>query len=366
MELMNPNNLKPHPRNNEFFDDMDGQKWKDFLQSVKTSGIIEPIIVTQDLVIVSGHQRVRAAKAIGLMKIAVEVRHYDSDDKVLKDLIETNIMQRGIGNTNPIKLAKCIVELERILGIKHGNNQHTERTSHNVTSSTQEDLAEQLKMSKMQLTRYKKLLDLVPELQSAVETGMLSATNATAILAKLPECEQKAIAEQIVGTDRKVSIRELEFYKNRVKELTAKNDELSNRKPEVVEKVVTVESEETKRKLRQAERDARAYRQDYEKAKQEVVNQRNENLKLQDELQKAIEQTEQGKFEGKLVENAVFFVSGCGRFIEQYGGLVWIVNHLEELPEKERSGYIKAVNAIYAWANTLKANIEGALNEERK
>ena len=128
MELMNPNNLRPHPRNNEFFDDMDGQKWKDFLQSVRTSGIIEPIIVTQDLVIVSGHQRVRAAKAIGLMKIAVEVRHYENDDKVLKDLIETNIMQRGIGNTNPIKLAKCIVELERILGIKHGNNQHGERT----------------------------------------------------------------------------------------------------------------------------------------------------------------------------------------------------------------------------------------------
>ena len=201
------------------------------------------------------------------------------------------------------------------------------------------------------------MLDLVPELQSAVETGMVSATNATAILAKLPECEQKAIAEQIVGTDGKVSKQELERLK-------AENEKLRNRKPEVVEKVVTVESEETKRKLRQAEKDAKAYRQDYEKAKQEVVNQRNENLKLQDELQKAIEQTEQGKFEGKLVESAVFFVSGCGRFIEQYGGLVWIVNHLEELPEKERAGYIKAVDAIYAWANTLKTNIEGVMNEQ--
>ena len=355
MELMNPNNLRPHPRNNEFFDDMDGQKWKDFLQSVRTSGIIEPIIVTQDLVIVSGHQRVRAAKAIGLMKIAVEVRHYENDDKVLKDLIETNIMQRGIGNTNPIKLAKCIVELERILGISHGGDRKS--SLHNDNLTTQADLAEKLKVSQSQLSRYKKLLDLVPELQSAVETGMVSATNATAILAKLPECEQKAIAEQIVGTDGKVSKQELERLK-------AENEKLRNRKPEVVERVVTVESEETKRKLRQAEKDAKAYRQDYEKAKQEVVNQRNENLKLQDELQKAIEQTEQGKFEGKLVESAVFFVSGCGRFIEQYGGLVWIVNHLEELPEKERAGYIKAVDAIYAWANTLKTNIEGVMNEQ--
>ena len=359
MELMNPNNLRPHPRNNEFFDDMDGQKWKDFLQSVRTSGIIEPIIVTQDLVIVSGHQRVRAAKAIGLMKIAVEVRHYENEDKVLKDLIETNIMQRGIGNTNPIKLAKCIVELERILGIRDGSAGKVAKglDGHNVGLKTQTDLAEELKMSQKQLSRYKKLLDLVPELQSAVESGQISATNASAVLAKLPEDEQKAIAEQIVGTDGKVSKQELERLK-------AENEKLRNRKPEVVERVVTVESEETKRKLRQAEKDARAYRQDYEKAKQEVANQRNENLKLQDELQKAIEQTEQGKFEGKLVESAVFFVSGCGRFIEQYGGLVWIVNHLEELPEKERAGYIKAVDAIYAWANTLKANIEGVLNEE--
>ena len=357
MELMNPNNLRPHPRNNEFFDDMDGQKWKDFLQSVRTSGIIEPIIVTQDLVIVSGHQRVRAAKTLGIMKVAVEIRHYEDEDKVLRDLIETNIKQRGIGNPNDTKMGYCVLELERIYGISHGNNRYTNKSGHNVNSKTQDELAEELNVSKRQLSRFKKLTELVPELQEAVQTGKISATNASAILAKLPKEQQLQIAEQIIGTDGKVSKQELERLK-------AENEKLRNRKPEVVERVVTVESEETKRKLRQAEKDARAYRQDYEKAKQEVVNQRNENLKLQDELQRAIEQTEQGKFEGKLVESAVFFVSGCGRFIEQYGGLVWIVNHLEELPGKERAGYIKAVDAIYAWANTLKTNIEGVLNEE--
>lgn len=128
-----------------------------------------------------------------MLKIAVEVRHYKDEDEVLKDLIETNIMQRGIGNTNPIKLAKCIVELERIEGIKHGNNQHTERTSHNANSNvTQAELAEKLKISQSQLSRYKRLLDLIPELQEAVESGQISATNASAILAKLPEAEQRA------------------------------------------------------------------------------------------------------------------------------------------------------------------------------
>ena len=353
MELMNPYDLKPHPRNGEFFDDMDGQKWKDFLQSVKTSGIIEPIIVTQDLVIVSGHQRVRAAKAIGILKIAVEVRHYADDDKVLKDLIETNIMQRGIGNTNPIKLAKCIMELERILGIRNGGDRKSD--SHNANVIKQSDLAEKLKVSQSQLARYKKLLELVPELQTAVESGQISATNASAILAKLPEAEQKAIAEQIVGTDSKVSRQELEFYKNRVAELSAQ-------KPQTIEKIVEVESKETLRKLRRAEQSASDYKADYEREKQRTADKQREVLRLREELQDAKEQTKQANFSQKLIENAAFFMTGCGRFISEYGGLVWIVDHLEELPEQERTGYIKAVNAVYAWANTLKQNIEGGAN----
>ncbi len=360
MELMNPNNLHPHPRNNEFFDDMDGQKWMDFLESVKSSGIIEPIIVSQDLVIVSGHQRVRAAKALGLMKIAVEVRHYEDEDELIKNLIETNLMQRGIGNVNPIKTARCIAELERISGIRQGSANEKGNNKigdgHNVHDKTQSDLAEQLKMSQKQLGRYKKLLDLIPELQTAVEEGRVSATNASAILAKLPEHEQKAIAESIIGTEGRVSKHELEFYKRRVKEL-------SEQEPEVVEKIVEVESKETLRKLRQAEQSARGFKADYERERQKNADKQREMLELQEELKAAKEQTQQANFNQKLIENAAFFMTGCGRFISEYGGLVWISDHLQELPEQERAGYIKAVNAVYAWANTLRQNIQGAMDE---
>ena len=57
-----------------------------------------------------------------------------------------------------------------------GNNRIGD--GHNVGDKNQSDLAEELKMSQKQLSRYKKLLDLVPELQSAVESGQISATNA--------------------------------------------------------------------------------------------------------------------------------------------------------------------------------------------
>ena len=352
MELMNPYDLKPHPRNGVFFDDMDGQKWKDFLQSVRTSGIIEPIIVTQDLVIVSGHQRVRAAKAIGIMKVAVDVRHYADDDKVLKDLIETNIMQRGLGNTNPIKLARCIVELERIEGIKNGGDRKSD--GHNVDVKTQSDLAEELKMSQKQLSRYKRLLDLIPELQTAVESGQISATSASAFLAKLPEDEQRMVAERILGADGKLSKQELEFYKNRVKELSEQNKELSDRKPEVVEKVV--------------EKVVETVPSDYESIKKENSHLLRERQKYVDgkreaeeklkKLEAEIKKPEAERAE-KIKRSALFFCAGVSNFIEQYGGYVWLTDSINEMEKTERDGYIKAVNALEGWIFQMKQNMKG-------
>lgn len=348
MELMNPYDLKPHPRNGEFFDDMDGQKWKDFLQSVKTSGIIEPIIVTQDLVIVSGHQRVRAAKAIGILKIAVEVRHYADDDKVLKDLIETNIMQRGLGNTNPVKLAKCIAELERILGIRNGGDRKSD--SHNANVITQSDLAEKLKVSQSQLSRYKKLLDLVPELQTAVESGRISATSASAIFAKLPESEQKKFVEEISGSDGKVSKQELEFYKNRVKELSDQNKALSDKKPEVVEKVVeTVPSD-----YENLKRDnARLF-----KEKQELANKSVKQESEIRELKKA-----KGLTEEKPNDKATVFAYRVKKFLEENANVVWTSSELSELEKPVANNFKKAVLALNGYAQTLLTNIGEEANE---
>ena len=95
-------------------------------------------------------------------------------------------MQRGVGNINPLKMAKCIRELERIKGIKHGNNQHS-RTLQNANSTTQSDLAEELHMTQDKLIRYKSLLNLIPELQDLVETGELKASIGYTVLSKLPK-----------------------------------------------------------------------------------------------------------------------------------------------------------------------------------
>lgn len=72
-------------------------------------------------------------------------------------------MQRGVGNTNPMKMAKCIMELERIYGIKNGGDRKSE--GQNVRVKTQSELADEIGINERQLRRYKELLKLIPELQ---------------------------------------------------------------------------------------------------------------------------------------------------------------------------------------------------------
>lgn len=112
--------LNPHSKNDYFFDDMSGDKWEEFVESVRTSGVIEPIVITQDKVIVSGHQRVRACKELGITSINAEVRIYDDDDAIIKDLLETNVRQRGDIGGSTVKLGRRIKELERIYGVRNG------------------------------------------------------------------------------------------------------------------------------------------------------------------------------------------------------------------------------------------------------
>ena len=100
--------------------------------------------------------------------------------RVLKDLIETNIRQRGIGNPNPIKLAKCLKELDRILDFKSGNNQYSASEKFSVPI-TQSDYYEGLGIDERTARNYKKLTELVPELQDWVETGILAPTTAIII-----------------------------------------------------------------------------------------------------------------------------------------------------------------------------------------
>lgn len=228
MQQINVNELKAHPRNSEFFDDMTGDAWKAFLESVKTSGVIEPVVITPEKIIISGHQRVRACKELGVTTVLTDMRDYSDEDKILKDLIETNIRQRGIGNPNPVKLGRCIKELERIYGVREGSAGQAEPKVSDGNATSQSDIADMIGISVDTLSNYKKLAELVPELQEWVETGILAPTTAIALVRYMSPSEQEEFVSSMDIT-QKITKKQVQQYIDKIKQL-------ESREPQVIDK----------------------------------------------------------------------------------------------------------------------------------
>ena len=156
-------------------------------------GNIEPIIITQDMTIISGHQRVRAFKELGIPTIEAEIRIYKSEDDVLLDLLESNIRRHGEIGGSAKKVGKRIKELERLYGIQNGgdrgNQYKVAEPNNSALAKSQSDLAAQMGISVDTLQNYKMLADMIPELDELVTTGIVTKTTALAMMRSLFEDE---------------------------------------------------------------------------------------------------------------------------------------------------------------------------------
>lgn len=395
MEVLKIEDLKPHPRNNEFFDDMTGEKWDEFLESVKSRGVIEPIVITPDKVIVSGHQRIRACKELGIEEAICNVRIYNNEDEILQDLLETNIRQRGDVGGSAKKVGKRIKELERLYGVRSGSSNVSGSIVGEKNSFTQEDLAQKLGMDVRTLQNYKLLADMIPELDNLVDTGIVTKTTALAIMKELSEEEQLELIDSL-DTTKKITGRQIQDYISKNKELEEQKekndsiisalnnqvDELDNQvssltreleeRPTVQVKVIPKDYNDLKMKAENADkyrRQSEAYKQDYHNEQLKSADNMKKVLELQSEIQelkKKMDDIQFGDIGGKSADRAlpasVYFCAGVMNFIRDYGGYVWITDYIDDLPERERNNYIKAIEQIYAWAQIMLNNI----NEKEK
>lgn len=274
--------LRSHPRNNEFFDDIPADRWQDFIRSIRTSGVIEPVRITQDNVLVSGHQRVKACKELGIISVPYTQHTYETDDLVLKDLIETNLQQRGVGNTNPVKFGRCIKELERIYGIRHGNNQHTNSTPMSSESSfTQEQLAAQIGISSDSLRNYKLLTEMIPELEDLLDTGIVSKTTALAILKNLNESEQRDLISSLDVT-KKITQKEVSKYIAEIQQLKSHTEIVDNTDYEENERLHRLLDQKVK-ELQETSKELKDYKsnhREYEEVRRQatLLSQQKEDL----------------------------------------------------------------------------------------
>ena len=200
--------LHDHPQNEFFFDPMEGQKREEFIDSIRTSGVIEPLIITQDNVIVSGHQRKSACVELGIESVSCIVRHYEDhdgitkEDWIVKDLIDTNVQQRGVIGGSALKAIRRVDALRAIYRLKRGGD-HTSAKSKlpnwefAPTPQCLQEVCNEAGVEKKYYENFRRIAEMPIELQDLLESGNLSADVALKIVKRLSPEEQELLFEQL-------------------------------------------------------------------------------------------------------------------------------------------------------------------------
>lgn len=221
--------LKPHPQNNYYFDDMEGDAWDSLLQSISTSGVTNAITINDKKVIISGHQRIRACNVLGINEVSYKMIQYENEEKEIKDLIESNLRQRVLGNTNPVKLGRCFEFLNNWYGFIQGTNQYSftkvlcSSEKHNPKNQT--ELAESYGITQQTMNNYMRMASMIPELEDLVDTGIVTKDTALAIIKNLTSDEQRELISSMDIT-KKITKKEAKKYIDEIKSLKKENKDL--------------------------------------------------------------------------------------------------------------------------------------------
>ena len=187
IDLLTPNPDQPRLQ-------IDELKLEELAQSIRTHGVIQPIVVrrVQDRYeIVAGERRWRAAQRAGLLRVPIVVRDIP-DEQLLEVALIENIQRE---NLNPIEEAQAYRRLVEELHL------------------SQEAIASAVGKDRATVANYIRLLKLPAEVKNDLASGALSMGHARALVTLPDDAAQRRIAREVVS--RGLSVRETEALARR-------------------------------------------------------------------------------------------------------------------------------------------------------
>jgi ParB family chromosome partitioning protein len=197
VDLIDPNPLQPRQ-------DFGDEEMADLINSVKSKGILQPITVRESgegrYQLVAGERRLRAAKSIGLENIPVYALSVDSDVEMMEYALIENIQREDL---NPVEQAEAFALL---------------LSKYNLT---QQDIADQVGMSRPAVANTLRLLRLPAEIKESLKKDELTMGHARALLGLPQPALMQRLWKKIVNQG--LSVRQTETaVQDLVRELESK------------------------------------------------------------------------------------------------------------------------------------------------
>ena len=176
----------------------DEEALTELAESIKNDGLLQPIVVTEDIdgyVLIAGERRLRASKLAKLKDIRAIVLNSDNHKMRQFALIE-NIQREQL---NSVELADAYQELLKLHELTH------------------EELSVKIHKSRTHITNTLRLLQLSSKTQKALVDKKLTAGHAK-VLVGLDDKQQQLVVNSIIG--QKLSVREVESMIKNMKSVT--------------------------------------------------------------------------------------------------------------------------------------------------
>jgi ParB family chromosome partitioning protein len=170
---------------------LDQGKLEVLAQSIRTHGVIQPLIVTaaedgRRFTLIAGERRWRAARLAGLQSVPVVIKEAASQSMLELALVE-NVVRADL---SPLEEATAYRQLIEDFGL------------------TQANVAERVGRSRVSVTNTLRLLSAPAEVQQALEEGKITEGHARALLGLPTAVDQVAMLKLVI--DRAWNVRQTE------------------------------------------------------------------------------------------------------------------------------------------------------------
>jgi ParB family chromosome partitioning protein len=169
------------------------EKIKELANSLKESGLIQPVVVYKKenkYYLIVGERRLRAAQYLKWKTIPIIIREYTNDEIAVNALIE-NIQREDL---NAIEIAEGIDFLIKKLKLNH------------------ENVADKMGMNRSTATNFLRLLKLPEAIKQGIISGDIFQGHARALLSLKTEDDQLSVFYEIIKN--KLSVRKTELLVN--------------------------------------------------------------------------------------------------------------------------------------------------------
>ena len=235
--MTNPNESKkkksaliPIEKLHEFdghpFKVQDNEEMQNLVESIKTQGIISPLIVrlkdntTDEYEVISGHRRLYAGKLAGLTAVPALIYPLDKNEATIA-VVDSNLHREKLLPSEKAFAYKMKMEALKAQGKRNDLTLSQVATK----SDTASEIDKATNESRDQVFRYIRLTNLIPEILSLVDEGRIALTPAVE-LSYLTEQEQTYLLDIIESEDCTPSLSQAVRLKKLSKEKTLTADKI--------------------------------------------------------------------------------------------------------------------------------------------